>query len=89
VDVAELQGLTKAREHRVFAGKLVRKQLSFPERAIVAALRVPEGDFRDWTEMRQWAVGIADALGAGSYPGRTGPAVTTWVDRPGRGPDDL
>jgi menaquinone-dependent protoporphyrinogen oxidase len=50
------------------AGKLVRKQLSFPERAIVAALRVPEGDFRDWAEIRQWAAGIADALGAGSYP---------------------
>jgi menaquinone-dependent protoporphyrinogen oxidase len=67
VDVVELQGLTNAREHRVFAGKLVRKQLSFPERAIVAALRVPEGDFRDWAEIRQWAAGIADALGAGSY----------------------
>ena len=53
-------------DHRVFAGKLVRKQLSFPERAIVSALRVPEGDFRDWTEIRQWAAQIADALGARS-----------------------
>ena len=68
VDVAELLAATGAREHRVFAGKLVRKQLSFPERAIVSALRVPEGDFRDWTEIRQWAAGIADALGAGSSP---------------------
>jgi menaquinone-dependent protoporphyrinogen IX oxidase len=34
----------------------------FPERAIVAALRVPEGDFRDWTEIRHWAAGIAEAL---------------------------
>ncbi len=38
----------------MFAGKLVRKQLSFPERAIVAALHVPEGDFRDWMEIGQW-----------------------------------
>jgi menaquinone-dependent protoporphyrinogen oxidase len=68
VDVAELLAATGAREHRVFAGKLVRKQLSFPERAIVSALRVPEGDFRDWTEIRQWAAQIADALGAGSSP---------------------
>jgi menaquinone-dependent protoporphyrinogen oxidase len=68
VDVAEIFGLTNAREHRVFAGKLVRKQLSFPERAIASALRVPEGDFRDWTEIRQWAAQIADALGAGSSP---------------------
>jgi menaquinone-dependent protoporphyrinogen oxidase len=50
----------------VFAGKLVRKQLSFPERAIVSALRVPEGDFRDWAEVRQWGAGVADAMGAGS-----------------------
>jgi menaquinone-dependent protoporphyrinogen oxidase len=68
VDVADLLAVTGAREHRVFAGKLVRKQLSFPERAIVSALRVPEGDFRDWTEIRQWAAGIADAMGAGFSP---------------------
>ena len=43
VDVADLLTATGAREHRVFAGKLVRKQLSFPERAIVSALRVPDG----------------------------------------------
>ncbi len=65
VDIAELVAATGAREHRVFAGKLVRKQLSFPERAIVSALRVPEGDFRDWTEITRWAAGIADALHAG------------------------
>ena len=62
VDVAELLATTNARDHQVFAGKLVRKQLSFPERAIVAALHVPEGDFRDWTEIRQWAAEIAEAL---------------------------
>ena len=62
VDVAELVALTDAREHRVLAGKLVRRQLSFPERAIVSALRVPEGDFRDWTEIRRWAAEIAEAL---------------------------
>ena len=62
VDVTELLAATGARQHRVFAGKLVRKQLSFPERAIVSALRVPEGDFRDWTEIQQWAAGIADVV---------------------------
>jgi menaquinone-dependent protoporphyrinogen oxidase len=62
VDVADLLAATGAREHRVFAGKLVRKQLSFPERAIVSALRVPEGDLRDWTEIHQWAAGIAEAV---------------------------
>lgn len=61
VDVAEIMGATKAREHRVFAGKLVKRQLSFPDKAIASALRVPEGDFRDWEEVKAWAAGIADA----------------------------
>jgi menaquinone-dependent protoporphyrinogen oxidase len=64
VDVAEILTATGAREHRVFAGKLVRRQLSFPDRAIVSALRVPEGDFRDRAEISRWAAGIADALQA-------------------------
>lgn len=63
VDVADIMQATRAREHRVFAGKLVRKQLSFPDRAIAAALRVPEGDFRDWGEVKAWAAAIADASG--------------------------
>ena len=52
VDVAEVMQATKAREHRVFAGKLVKKQLHFPDRAIAAALRVPEGDVRDGRRSR-------------------------------------
>jgi menaquinone-dependent protoporphyrinogen oxidase len=62
VDVGDLIEATNPREHRVFAGKIEKKQLSFPERAIVMALRVPEGDFRDWSEIEAWATGIADAL---------------------------
>jgi menaquinone-dependent protoporphyrinogen oxidase len=62
VDVADVMEATRAREHRVFAGKLVKKQLSFPEKAIVLALRAPEGDFRDWGAIRSWASEIADAL---------------------------
>jgi len=61
-DVAEILAVTGAREHRLFAGKLIRHQLSFPEKAIVSALRVPEGDFRDWPEITGWAAGIATAL---------------------------
>jgi menaquinone-dependent protoporphyrinogen oxidase len=66
VDVAEVLAATRAREHRVFAGKLVRKQLAFPERAIVSALRVPDGDFRDWPAITEWTGAIATALGARS-----------------------
>jgi menaquinone-dependent protoporphyrinogen oxidase len=66
VDVAELLAATGAREHRVLAGRLVRRRLSFPEKAVVSALRVPEGDFRDWAEITGWAAGIATALRSGS-----------------------
>jgi menaquinone-dependent protoporphyrinogen oxidase len=72
VDVAEIRESTKARDHRVFAGKLVRKQLSFGERAIALALRAPEGDFRDWSAVKEWAAGIAEALAPGSGPPVTG-----------------
>jgi menaquinone-dependent protoporphyrinogen oxidase len=62
VDVAALTAATGARDHRVFAGRIVRKRLRFADRAIVAALRAPDGDFRDWNEIRDWAASIAAAL---------------------------
>ena len=65
-DVAEILAATKARDHRVFAGKIDRKNLSFPERAMLMAFRGLEGDFRNWDEIRGWASGIADALKSGS-----------------------
>jgi len=62
VDVSEILETAEARGHRVFAGRLVKKHLSFPERVMALALRAQEGDFRNWTEIRGWAAGIADAL---------------------------
>jgi len=53
---------TGAREHRVFAGKIDKGELSFPERAVVRAVGAAEGDYRDWSEIRAWATGIATAL---------------------------
>lgn len=49
---------------QVFPGKLVKSELGFGEKAIVLALRAPEGDFRDWDEIRAWARGIAEELRA-------------------------
>ncbi len=62
VDVADLVAATHAREHRVFAGKLDMKVLSFQEKALVLSFHAPEGDFRDWTSVKTWASQIADAL---------------------------
>lgn len=51
-----------ATEHRVFAGKLDKAALGAGERMLVRALRVPEGDFRDWDAVDRWAVGIARSI---------------------------
>jgi menaquinone-dependent protoporphyrinogen oxidase len=63
VDVAPMMEASRAAGHTVFAGRLDRKRLSFGEKAIVVALRAPEGDFRDWDAVRAWAGAIADELG--------------------------
>jgi menaquinone-dependent protoporphyrinogen oxidase len=49
-------------EHRVFAGRLDRKLLSLPEKALVVAVRAPEGDFRDWQAIDTFADEIATWL---------------------------
>jgi menaquinone-dependent protoporphyrinogen oxidase len=64
VDAEPLVTATGAREHHVFAGKIDRSGLGLGEKAIVIALRAPEGDFRDWDAIRAWAAGIARALGS-------------------------
>jgi menaquinone-dependent protoporphyrinogen oxidase len=65
VDVSEILQITQARDHQIFSGRLVKKHLSFPDRAMAAAIRAAEGDFRDWAEIRDWAASIADTLLAG------------------------
>jgi menaquinone-dependent protoporphyrinogen oxidase len=62
VDVTALREASGAREHRVFPGRLDRHHLGFAEKAVVLAVRAPEGDFRDWSAVEAWAAGIADAL---------------------------
>ena len=62
VDVASILESLDAREHQVFAGKIDKSKLSFGERAIVTALRAPEGDFRDWQQITSWAESIGETL---------------------------
>ena len=68
VDAAPLIEIIAARDHQVFGGKLDKSRLNFGERALVTALRAPEGDYRDWDEIRTWALGISDALEADPEP---------------------
>jgi menaquinone-dependent protoporphyrinogen oxidase len=72
VDVAAVADATAPHDHRIFAGKIDKAKLRFAERAIMIAVRAPEGDFRDWAAIDRWAGEIADALEATS--GRTTPA---------------
>ncbi len=63
-DVVALLEATHAREHRTFPGSLWKDQLGIAERAMVAAVRAPEGDFRPWAEIDAWAGSIATELAA-------------------------
>jgi menaquinone-dependent protoporphyrinogen oxidase len=62
VDAGPLVMAVHARGHAIFGGKLDRSNLGFAERAMCTALRAPEGDFRDFAEIRRWALGIAESL---------------------------
>ncbi|HLJ66722.1 MAG TPA: flavodoxin domain-containing protein [Chloroflexota bacterium] len=59
----ESAGLS-VRDHRVFPGKLDRRQLGFGERLAVRLVKAPEGDFRDWEDIRQWARKIGAHIGS-------------------------
>jgi hypothetical protein len=64
VDLPALLARTKACEHRMFSGKLVKEHVSRSHRISLAIFRGFEGDWRDWAEIQQWASAIADALAA-------------------------
>lgn len=50
--------------HRAFAGRLLRSELAFAERALIAGARAKEGDHRDFDAVRAWAGQIAEQLRA-------------------------
>jgi menaquinone-dependent protoporphyrinogen oxidase len=62
VDLPPILEATHAREHRMFAGKLHKTQMSFLQRAVLTVFRGMEGDFRDWQKIRAWASSIAEQL---------------------------
>jgi menaquinone-dependent protoporphyrinogen oxidase len=62
VDVATVVGILRPVEHRIFSGKIDKSQLGFGEKAIMIAVRAPDGDYRDWDEIATWADEIAHTL---------------------------
>lgn len=72
VDLPPLLAQTRARDHRLFPGKLVRPDLSWSQRFMLRLVPQLEGDWRDWGAVEAWADEIAAAL-----------AHADWFDRLG------
>jgi menaquinone-dependent protoporphyrinogen oxidase len=51
-----------ARGHRLFPGRIEGSDLALSERALVALVRAPDGDFRPWSEIGTWSESIAAQL---------------------------
>jgi menaquinone-dependent protoporphyrinogen oxidase len=52
--VETLVETTHAREHKLFAGKLDKTELNWPERIAVRCAHAREGDHRDWRAIDEW-----------------------------------
>ncbi len=66
---AEIAALVKrfgARSHRLFGGRIEGDELGLAEKALVALVRAPYGDYRPWSEISVWAEGMAADLQAPS-----------------------
>lgn len=61
-DVAHLRECTRAIDHRIFPGKLDRRRLGFGEKTIVAVVHAPDGDFRPWGAVIEWASSIVQTM---------------------------
>jgi menaquinone-dependent protoporphyrinogen oxidase len=53
---------TRAREHKLFPGKVDMSKLGLLEKAAVRGAHATPGDHRDWREIDAWAAGIAREL---------------------------
>ena len=51
-----------ARDHRVFGGKLDRGSLSLRERTITRFVKAPDGDYRDFAAVADYAGAIAQSI---------------------------
>lgn len=68
-DVNAFAADVHARDHRVFAGKLDKADLSITERAAIRIVHAPYGDARDWSEIRSWAETIVAELNTAPLTG--------------------
>lgn len=64
-ELTSVRKATRARGHRLFAGKLEKRQLTRRQRLALTVFHGMEGDFRDWPGIDAWAATIADDLRIG------------------------
>jgi menaquinone-dependent protoporphyrinogen oxidase len=64
VDLEEVRRATGSDRHRMLAGKLVRGELSGPQRAALFFFKRLDGDYRDWQEVASFTEEVAAELGA-------------------------
>lgn len=61
-EVADAVKRLGARGHRLFPGRIEGSDLGISEKALVALVRAPDGDFRPWSQIATWAESIAEQL---------------------------
>jgi menaquinone-dependent protoporphyrinogen oxidase len=61
-DAARAARATRARDHRVFAGRLDLAALSLSERLAARRLHAGDGDYRDWYQIHCWATDLASQI---------------------------
>jgi menaquinone-dependent protoporphyrinogen oxidase len=66
--------MNRAASTKLFAGLLDSRRLGRMERLAIKAVKAPDGDYRDWVAIEQWADEIADLLEAAYQPNLTATA---------------
>jgi menaquinone-dependent protoporphyrinogen oxidase len=70
LDGSRLGNAARAREHRVFPGRLDLDSLGVLERFVARAVGASEGDFRDWQAVDEWTEQIGQEV-RGTVPARS------------------
>lgn len=68
-DVARYVKRLGPRGHRLFGGRIDPDQLGLTEKALVALVRAPSGDYRPWPDIAAWADSVATDLQSAAVGG--------------------